>query len=207
MIVIQSPDSPVRYPHHHKAEAHARIVQTASREFRAKGVAGVGIADLMAKAGLTHGGFYAHFKDRDTLVSEAVTQAAEESLALLRGAAEGAPPGREVEAMIDAYLSREHRDDAACGCLLPSLAADVSRQSADVRHAFTQSLRKNLETLAAAMPGRDRQARQSAAAALIAAMAGAVLLARAVDDPKLSKSLLNTLRDDLVARFAPQSNR
>lgn len=190
----------LRYPPHQKEETHRRIVRSAAREFRERGLQGIGVADLMASVGLTSGGFYGHFEDRDALLAEAVTCAAEESLALMLQAA-AAAPGHELEAIIDTYLSDTHRADLANGCLLPAVSAEISRQSRPVRDAFTRSLDANLSVLAELMPGRDRRQRRKSALAFLASLAGALMLARAIDDRALSDEMLATVRADLLERL------
>lgn len=187
----------MRYPSEQKAETHELIVSAAARAFRDKGLQGIGIADLMSQVGLTHGGFYAHFKDRDALVMEATVRAAEESAARLMAAAEAAPPGRQVAAMLDFYLSPEHRDDCSHGCLLPALAADLGRQSEPVRSAFTAALKTNVEKVARCMPASDETTRVSQAMTLLSGMAGGMLIARSINDPGLVKLLLDSLRNQL----------
>lgn len=194
----------MRYPAHQKAETHKQIVDAAAREFRGRGLQGIGIADLMSQVGLTQGGFYAHFKDRDALVAEATVCAATQSLCRLMEAA-AASPGKEVEAMLDFYLSPEHRDDPAHGCLLPALAAELARQSQPVRSAFTESLKVNMSKIGRFMPGRDEKSRRAQAMMLVSGMAGGVLLARAIDDPKLSSLLLASVRSQLLATYGSKS--
>lgn len=189
----------MRYPPNQKEETRRRIVRSAAREFRRRGLHGIGVADLMASVGLTAGGFYGHFENRDTLLAEAVTCAADDSLALMLEAA-GAAPGRELEAIIDSYLSETHCSDRASGCLLPELSAEIGRQPPVVRSAFTRSLEANLSVLAELMPGDDHAHRHSNALALTASLAGALMLARAVDDAALRREMLSAVRTDLLAR-------
>lgn len=191
----------MRYSPEQKAETHKLIVDAAAREFRSKGLQGIGIADLMSQVGLTHGGFYAHFKDRDALVAEAATCAAAESFGRLNEAAGSAPQGKEVEAMLDMYLSPEHRDDPGFGCLLPALAADIARQSDAVKSSFTDSLKENMSNFSIYMPARSNKEKLNQAFTLISGMAGAVLIARAIDDAKLSKVLLDSVRTQLLGLY------
>lgn len=190
----------MRYPPNQKADTHRQIVDAAAREFRVRGLDGIGIAKLMGEVGLTQGGFYAHFKDRDSLVAEATTIAAEQSLCRLVEAAESAP-GHEVEAMLDFYLSPEHRDDLGQGCVLPAITSELSRQAPVVRSAFTNSLKFNLNKLARFMPAQTNKTKQAQAMAFISGMAGAVMLARAIDDPRLSQGLLESVRAQLLAVY------
>lgn len=195
----------MRYPAEHKELVHSRIVGVASQEFRRKGLNGVGIVDLMAQAGLTHGTFYTHFKDRDALVSEATARAAAESFGRLVEAAQSAQKGREIEAMVEFYLSRQHRDDVDCGCLLPALAADLSRQSEAVRSDFTDSLKSNLSKLAQYMPGNDPRKKVAQAMSLMASLVGGVLMARAVNDEAMSDLMLDAMRSHLLSQYSART--
>jgi TetR/AcrR family transcriptional repressor of nem operon len=187
----------VRYTAEHKEETHRKIVRTASRAFRRHGLHGVGIADLMKKAGLTHGGFYAHFTDRDTLVEEATAAGYEEAAERLLNDLAQVPSEDAARRLVDRYLSPSHRANVEHGCPLPALAADMSRQPPRVRRAFTTRFRRYSGRLAALLPSRGRQpqhARQDTALALLSGMAGAMLLARAVSDPELSDRILAAAR-------------
>lgn len=186
-----------------KARTRERLVEAASREFRANGVAGTSIPTLMEGIGLTHGTFYAHFDSKDALVAEAYACGLNETVERLLHRAETAPPGRALNAVIDRYLSAEHRDDPATGCLLPALAGEVRREPAEVRHAFTEELQRYFERLAPLLPDRDAQARADHELVLASGMVGAVLLARAVDDPALSDRILDACREFYTAAFAP----
>jgi TetR/AcrR family transcriptional repressor of nem operon len=179
----------MRYTAEQKTETHKQIVDAASKEFRGKGLQGIGIADLMSQVGLTHGGFYAHFKDRDALVVEAVECAAMESFG---------PQGKEVNAIIDIYLSPEHRDNFRYGCLLPAIAADIARQSDSVKGAFTESLQANMSGIAKYMPAKNNKDKLDQAMMLISSMAGAMLIARAINDSALSNMLLDSVRSQLL---------
>lgn len=188
----------MRYPAEQKAQTHQQIVELAAREFRSKGLQGIGIANLMAQVGLTHGGFYAHFKDRDALVEEAVVYATNESFRQLIAVAETAPAGQEVAAMLDNYLSPTHRDEPGQGCVLPALAAELAGQPEAVRKAFTKSLKANVGKMARYMPAEDEKTRSTQAMVLISGMAGGVLVARSISDPKLSAMLLESVRTQLL---------
>lgn len=193
--------SAMRYTSEQKAETHKHIVDAAAREFRSKGLQGIGIADLMSQVGLTHGGFYAHFKNRDALVMEAATCAAAQNFGRLIEAAESAAKGKEVEAMLNFYLSPKHRDNFGSGCILPALAADIARQSESVKGAFTDSLKQNMTRIANYMPARDANNKLKQAMMIVSGMAGAVLIARAIEDPKLSDLMLDSVRNQLVEMY------
>jgi TetR/AcrR family transcriptional regulator, transcriptional repressor for nem operon len=184
----------MRYTADHKEQTHRRIVQTAARAFKKHGLQGVGIADLMKKAGLTHGGFYAHFPDRDTLVAEATAAGYEEAAERLIAALAEKPADERVEAFLDRYLGEAHRAHAENGCPLPALAADMSRQPVPVRRTFTEQFRRYGSKLAALLPSRYKGDREATALAVLSGVAGAVMLARAVSDPDLSDRILAASR-------------
>src|SRR4029453_9649320 len=115
----------MRYSKEHKQETHARIVKKASGRLREKGGHGIGLADLMKEAGLTHGGFYAHFDSREALVIEAFAYAMDRSIEHWRKTAEGTVPEKRFATIVDSYLSTTHRDDPGRGCAVPTLAAEI----------------------------------------------------------------------------------
>jgi TetR/AcrR family transcriptional repressor of nem operon len=184
-----------------KSETHDRIVRQAAREFRGKGLQGIGIADLMSKAGLTHGGFYAHFGGKDALIEEAATCAAEESIEHLVAAAESAGRRSPVEAMLHYYLHPAHRDNPAEGCVLASLAQEIARQPDAVRKAFTRSLKAHGARLARYMPGDSGEEKLQQFMFLISGMAGALAIARAIAEPTLSNAWLASVRRQYAHAF------
>jgi TetR/AcrR family transcriptional repressor of nem operon len=190
----------VRYRQGHKEKTREQIVETAARAFREEGVAGVGIGELMGRAGLTHGGFYAHFASKDALVAEACGRAVDQTWAQMHELVSQAPPGEELAAFIRAYVSRTHRDDPGGGCMMPTIGSEMARQDPDVRAAFTGQIRRVLQNVEALMPpAPDREDR---ALTLLAGMAGAVLLSRAIADPALSDRILKVNRDFWMRQFA-----
>ena len=180
-------------------------METAAKEFRSKGLQGIGIADLMSRLGLTHGGFYAHFKDRDALVQEAAECALHENLATLLSAAESAAESGgkagEVEAMLDYYLQPAHRDNPARGCILAALTAEVARQPKGVRKAFTGLLKSNTSRLAQHMPGRTEALKLQHAMFLLSGMVGALAISRAISDPEFSDAWLAAASDHYATFF------
>lgn len=183
-----------------KEQTHRRIVEEASQSFRANGVGGTSIPALMEKVNLTHGTFYAHFASKDALIAEAYTRGLSETVDNLLHLADDPATGG-LDAVINYYLSAEHRDDPAGGCLLPALAGEVRRESAPVRHAFTNGLNDYFERLGRLMPEQNEDANEDRALVLAAGMAGAVLLARAVDDPELSERILRSCQAFYSATF------
>lgn len=172
-----------------KEASHERIVEVASRAIRRSGYDGTGVADIMKEAGLTHGGFYAHFASRDALLAEAGDRAGAESVALASRVAAAAPPGQSVRAIMEAYLSPEHIAAIETGCPVSALACEMPRQAPEVRHAATLHIKEMIDLLARQMPDWGDARAHEEAMALLCALIGTTMLARAVDDPKLSAAL------------------
>jgi TetR/AcrR family transcriptional repressor of nem operon len=183
-----------------KAETHEKIVRTASRRLREEGLGGIGVADLMAEAGLTVGGFYKHFASRDDLVAEAL--ASIES-AWERGVAEARAkrlPDAEILArLVDGYLSEAHRDAPGAGCVFAALAPDIARGGAKVRRVGTRKLSSGIELLAGLAGGRPADAR-ARAIVTYSALVGALSLARLVEAEALSREILRTVAGELSGR-------
>ncbi|SFO34037.1 transcriptional regulator, TetR family [Sphingomonas sp. OK281] len=161
-----------------------RILDAASTLFRDRGFDAVTVSEVMKAAGLTHGGFYGHFASKDDLIAQTVTHALTPSDGV----------GGDLQAYLEAYLSPEHRDRAATGCPTASLASPLRHQSPEARMAMTKGLHSQIDRLADAVPGSDAAERRRAAIGSWAAMVGAVILARAVDDPALSDEVLMQTR-------------
>lgn len=184
------------YTKEHKLRTRGRILREAARAFRERGVGDVAIPAVMRRAGLTHGGFYAHFASKDALVAAACREGfTEAGLELLDQVAQMAP-GDEARQIIRAYLSRAHRDDPSTGCMLPSLTPEVARGSDEVRAGFTNAVKEYARKLAGYLPddGTPSEQRETEALVVLAGMAGVLQLARAVDDRALSDRILLAAR-------------
>lgn len=190
-----------------KQQTHAQIVAAAARRFRAEGISGVGIDDLMGEVGLTHGGFYAHFASKDALAAEACVEGLAQSRERLIRAVRKAPANQQVAQFIDLYLSADHRDHPEAGCVLPSLSGEVARSSLGVRAAYTQAYNDYRAELMALLPETDSRdlSRSDEAMVLLAGLAGTMLLARAVDDPELSERMLDVNRAFYQRMFSDNS--
>ena len=195
-----------------KQQTHTRIVEAATRRFRAGGIAGVGVADVMGEAGMTHGGFYAHFASKDALVAEACGAGLAQSRERLMRKIQRLPADQRLAAFIDLYLSNDHRDHPEAGCVMPTLSGEVARSSNEVRAAFTQAYNDYRATLASLLPATDspgdagsEDALSSEAMVLLAGLAGTMLLARAVDDPELSEQMLRVNREYYKRAFPGRS--
>ncbi|HWA49860.1 MAG TPA: TetR/AcrR family transcriptional regulator [Dongiaceae bacterium] len=174
------------------AENRERIVQAAAKLFRERGFDGIGVADLMKSAGLTHGGFYGHFRSKDDLAAEACARALEKSVEKWdRLATES--PGDPLGAIAGSYLSQTHIDKPGSGCLIAALGPDVARQGKSVRRTMTEGLRTMMERLTGWVPGKSKAERRRSAIASYAAMVGAMVMARGVDDPDLADEILRTV--------------
>ena len=179
----------MRFAKGHKTETRARIIDAASKRFRRDGVAATGIAGVMEDAGLTHGGFYAHFASKEELVREATVAALDATQARLdRFAPEGAD---WLEARIKNYLSPRHRDTAETGCAVAALAAELGRHSQATRNAVTAKLQETFARYAAHLPAATPDPGHRAIA-IFSLMVGALQLARAVSDPGLSAQILQS---------------
>ena len=171
------------------AQNRERVIDTASKLFRERGFGGIGVADLMKSAGLTHGGFYGQFESKEDLMAQACARALEASLNRWRRLADRAS-ANPLSAVTSAYLSPVHRDRPGDGCLLAALGAEASREGPAVRRAVTEGTRAYVEMLAGLVPGRTKDAKRERALATFAGMVGAIVLARAVDDAVLSREIL-----------------
>jgi AcrR family transcriptional regulator len=178
-----------RGPSPKKQETHDRIVRTAAGAIRKHGFHGISVADLMEEAGLTHGGFYAHFASRDAMLAEALDEAANDSLDRLSKAADAAKPEDALDATMDFYLSDRHVAETERGCTLAALGSETGRQSPEVRHVMTRRVREMADVIERQMSGWGKTSRHEDALAVMSTMVGALLIARAVDDPQLSKDI------------------
>ena len=180
------------YSQTQKRKNHERIVRTASKRFREKGLEGVGIADLMQEIGLTVGGFYKHFDSRDDLVVEALRYALSTRRRQAPAAASGGPPLTYAK-LVEDYLSEEHRDHPGSGCVISALAGDIARSGKRTRAVLTEEIRNALQLIADLTPGKVEEPTRSTAILTMSALVGAVGLARAVSDDALSREILQSV--------------
>ncbi|RTE88915.1 MULTISPECIES: TetR/AcrR family transcriptional regulator [Bradyrhizobium] len=185
----------MRYSREHKQETHDRIVKKASVRLREKGAHGIGVADLMKEAGLTHGGFYAHFDSREALVIEAFGYAMDRSMEHWHKITDEVSPEKRLALVAEAYLSALHRDNPGHGCSIPALGAEIARESPKARKAFAGKLDEMIEQLADYIPNQPRKAARKQAIATLATMAGTMLLARIAGSSEMSDEVLKAGRD------------
>lgn len=190
----------MRYSKDHKQETHARIVKKASVRLREKGAHGIGVADLMKEAGLTHGGFYAHFDSREALVIEAFGYAMDRGNERWRKLVEDMPPERRLAIIADSYLTRAHRDDPGHGCAVPALGAEIARESPKTRKAFAARLERMIDMLADQIPDTPRKAARKQAMATLATMIGTLVLSRIAGSGEFSDDILDAGREAVLER-------
>ena len=185
-----------------KARNHERILELAAARFREVGIDGVGVADLMKEAGLTHGGFYRHFGSRDEMVAEVV----ERAMASGRKALDRMTPKGErqdvIAGLIDFYLSPAHRDSLPTSCPVTALARDVARSNDRARSAYTQSVAVFLELFTRLAVGDRPKVRRAKAVGALSTLVGALSLARAVNDEELSAEILKSAAVEAKARLS-----
>jgi len=175
------------------AQNRERVLDTASKLFRERGFNGVGVADLMQSAGLTHGAFYGQFESKEDLMAQACARAYEKLDERWRDAA-ARSPGKPLAGVLASYLSTSHRDRPAEGCVAAALGAEAAREGPALRHAVTQGTKTQLDALSGLMIGASKSARRQRAAATLAGMVGALVLSRMLDDEALSKEILRAVR-------------
>ena len=191
----------MRYSSDHKAETRDRVLKEAAKEIRAKGPDNVAVSGIMARAGLTHGGFYAHFPSKDALVKEAIgTMFADARARTEQIDASGDPRG-VLRAYVDFYLSPAHRDRRDRGCPLPTLSGDFARARPETRDRFGLGVVGIATRLAAPLAKLGYADPDAEAHALLAQLVGSVALARAVGDAALSDALLADTHASIVARY------
>lgn len=196
----------MRYPPDRKTATRRRIVDAASQVFRERGVAQAGVDDVMRKAGLTHGGFYAHFRGKDELLAEACTAGFDAAVPNLERISAGRTPAARARLLIDSYLGTRHRDNCGSGCLVVAVGAEMARLRGAARATYAGGFARHLDRLGAALrlasdPARNRER----VTALMSALVGALLFARAADDPVASDAILRSMRRELRAQFCRQS--
>jgi len=178
-----------------KEATRGRILRAAARALRKHGYEGVGVADVMKEAGLTHGGFYAHFESRDALLAAASDQAGAESIETLSRAVAAARPGQELTALVDTYLSDRHVAGPEQGCAIAAAGSEVPRQQAEVRRVASRRIKDLIGLIERQFPEWGRSAAHDKAMAIAATMVGAMVLARAVDDAQLSNRIRKAARE------------
>jgi len=183
------------------AENRERILEAAARLFREKGFDGIGVADIMKAAGMTHGGFYGHFASKDDLIAQASARAADVVRPQWQTLAREAPETALSE-IVASYLSKAHRDAPECGCVFAALGPEIARQAPETRATATSSLKQNIAAIEALSSGATAAERHAAALATFSTLVGALVLARLSSDEKLSEDFLEAARAAIVGKTA-----
>jgi TetR/AcrR family transcriptional repressor of nem operon len=191
----------MRYDAEHKEKTRARVLKEAAKAIRAEGPHRIAVAGVMAKAGLTHGGFYAHFRSKDDLVAAAVEQMFIDAKTRFAKETGDRPPAEGLSAYIDFYLSPRHRDARATGCPVTALAADLPRLEGDVREQYGQGVARLAGRIAGHLAELGREDAETLARSVLAELVGALSLSRAVADPEQSDRILETSRAALKQRL------
>jgi TetR/AcrR family transcriptional repressor of nem operon len=191
----------MRYGAEHKQRTRERVLTAAAQAIRVEGPHKIGVADVMADVGLTHGGFYAHFVSKDDLIVAALELMFDNGERRLEDETKGVSPARGLTQYIDFYLSAEHRDSREIGCPLPYLSADAPRLSAQSREAFAAGLARLTDRLARKLEELGQTDARVEAASTLSELVGALSLARADPDPGRSDAILAVSRTALKRRF------
>ena len=180
----------MKHPARNRKEVtHDRIVEAASRAIRRSGYGGTSVPDIMKDAGLTHGGFYAHFDSREAMLAEAADRAGADGIAMLARVASTAPPQRALQKMLELYLSKEHLESTEISCPVAALGSEMPRQAPEVRRAATSRIKEMIDLVARQSPDWGQPGAHERALVTVSTMVGALLLARAVDDQRLSDAV------------------
>lgn len=194
----------MRYDADHKQKTREKVLKAAARAIRAQGPHRVGVAGVMRDAGLTHGGFYAHFDSKDDLVAAAIGQMFEQSRARFLSEVKDYPPAQALSAYVDFYLSTTHRDARASGCPIPALAADLPRLHRGARARFAEGVAALTQRIAERIAQLGHDEPEALARSIVAEMVGALSLARAEPDEHKSNQMLADSRELVKKRLRAQ---
>jgi TetR/AcrR family transcriptional repressor of nem operon len=191
----------MRYDTEHKQRTHDKVVKAAANAIRSQGPDKIGVAGLMSKVGLTHGGFYAHFKSKDELIAEAITHMFDERYEAFEKCFAGATQAEGLDKYIDLYLSTLHRDRRDKGCPLVSLSGDVVRLPLPARKRFESGMARLIDAIAEVLKALGHTNPEPLATSVISEMVGAVAMSRAVPNAAMSEQFLARARDSVRARL------
>jgi TetR/AcrR family transcriptional repressor of nem operon len=191
----------MRYRPEHKAEVHQKIVKDASRRVRTEGLNGIAVAAVMRDTGLTHGGFYKHFGNKDELLLESLREAFREIADKLAHAAEPSHPETAWKAIVKAYLSPEYCDHAERGCPLAALAPEMARVDKKMGGQILAELVNYKDRMVPFMPGRRTADKERAFFSIFSTMIGAIEIARMLPEPAMREKVLASVRDFLLRSF------
>jgi len=191
----------MRYRPGHKTETHQKIVKDGARRIRSEGLNGAAVTSVMRDTGLTHGGFYKHFRSKDDLLVESLHEAFEEVIAVLAEAAEQAPPESAWKAIVKTYLSAGHCNHPERGCPLAALASELARAGKEMRGQILAEMTNYKDRMLQFMPGRRAVDKERAFTVIFSTMVGAVEIARMLPDSAAREKMLASTRDSLLRSF------
>lgn len=207
MLVISLESKPMRYSTDHKHRTRTRVLKAAARQLRARGPQGIGVAAVMAEAGLTHGGFYAHFSSRSAFLEAAFEQMLLDSPASTLGGAPGERPADTLSRFVEAYLSPRHRDARTGGCPLPLLAGDAPRLEPNLERRLASSVTRMREMVSAHLEGLGHPHPADTASSCVAELIGAVILSRVERNRADSDRVLERSRAAVLTRMGIGARR
>ena len=191
----------MRYQPGHKAKIHQKIVEDASERVRAEGLSGAAVSSVMRDAGLTHGGFYKHFRSKDALLVESLSDAFREFTDILLRAAEQSPSGEAWKAIVKTYLRLEMCEHPERGCPLAALAPELARVNKRMKPQIVTELVNYKSRMVPFMPGRRIVDKERAFFVIFSTMMGAIEIARMLPDPTIREKVLGSARDFLLRSF------
>lgn len=197
----------MRYDAEHKQKTRAKVLEVAAKAIRKDGPEGIGVASVMSEAGLTHGGFYAHFRSKEDLVEAAIGQMFEESRARVLHEMDGLSPAEGLGAYIDFYLSKRHRDARGAGCPVAALASDLPRLADDTRLLFAEGTRRLAASMSEKLSAMGHEHADALARSMVSELVGALSLARVETDATRSDAILDDSRRLLKQRLGLESTR
>ena len=197
----------MRYDAEHKQKTRLRVLDEAAKAIREEGPHRLGVAGVMARAGLTHGGFYAHFPSKEAFVAEAIAHMFEGGPITMLRKVQDLPPREALEGFIDFYLSARHRDSRSGGCPLPYLAADAPRLADASRERYAQGANTLIRVITDRLRELGRPHAEDEASSMLSELVGAVTLARAEGDPDRSDAILERSRAHLKRRLGLEPAR
>lgn len=196
----------MRYDAEHKQRTKARVLHEAARSLRMNGPDKLGVADVMRSAGLTHGGFYAHFASKDELVSQAIEEMFAQALARFEKVTAGRSAADGLAAYIERYLSDTHRDARDSGCPLAAISTDIPRLHQEARDGFERGAAQLASALADKLRGMGHDAPGELAVSVLSELVGAMVMARSIADADRSAAVLQASRSQLLARLGLESS-
>lgn len=196
----------MRYDSEHKQKTREKVLQVAAKAIRADGPERMGVASVMAEAGLTHGGFYAHFKSKDELIAAAIGTMFDQSRARVMRETEGRAPAEGLLAYITFYLSAKHRDARSAGCPIAALASDLPRLAAPSREEFAAGVSRMSASLAEKLALLGHADAEQQGRSMVAELVGALALARVEPDSKRSDAILAASKAQLIRRLGLEAS-